>query len=133
MPQRGLGIKARIILGGSPNGTDVLCGKEIVSAELVDNQLKLQFADGAKYNLWDDGQDCCERRYITTDDDISSLVGQSLTRIETKDGPDQATEENPHEKIFVELHTATGCAVVLTTHNEHDGYYGGFILTIKED
>lgn len=105
-------------------------GLEIASAKLSEGALELSFADGSCVKIWDDGQSCCECRYTTTDDDPSDLVGGKLRLIEEKPGPELETEYGePHEQMFVEIATDK-CSITLCTHNEHNGYYGGFALKI---
>ena len=99
---------------------------------MEDDRLRITFADGKAISIWDNGQSCCESRYMTTDDNLSSLVGRTLTRIEAKDGPDiSGGDDSCHETCFVEVGTDAGF-VTVTTHNEHNGYYGDFGLTITE-
>jgi hypothetical protein len=127
--------------GGSKHSASEFYGRKIVAAELVkdkprgsldsspDESLRLTFEDGTKIAIWDDGQSCCESRYMTTDDDVQSLVGHRLARIEAKDGPSGDADYDVHETCFVEIGTDDGF-VTLTNHNDHNGYYGGFGLTI---
>ena len=42
-------------------------------------------------------------------------------------GPDVETEYDVHEQMFVKLETTSG-TITLTTHKEHNGYYGRFDL-----
>lgn len=109
-------------------------GRSITAAELQDDafggRVFLTFEDGEKVRIFDDGQSCCERRYITTDDDLSDLVGHTLRHVLVKDGPEVEEEYEVHETCFVEIGTDVGC-VTLTTHNEHNGYYGGFSLNFE--
>lgn len=69
---------------------------------------------------------------MTIDDDVKSLIGHKLTRIESKDGPEVEGEYGDcHEQVFVEVATDKGF-ITIANHNEHNGYYGGFGLTITE-
>ena len=109
-----------------------LYGRKIVNAELRkdDEALVLSFEDGLSVQLQDYGQRCCEVRYLTCDDDLSRLVGGVLTRIELKEAqPIQDDDGDVHEQMFVEVAT-NECFVTVCTHNEHNGYYGGFDLGI---
>ncbi len=104
-------------------------------SEKVDT-LRMTFDDGVEIDIWDDGQSCCESRYMTTDDDVQSLVGRKLLRIESKPGPEKSEGGDDdwgdvQETIFVEVGTDAGF-ITLVNHNEHTGYYGGFGLTITE-
>lgn len=116
--------------GGSENDSQKYVGREIVGAAIVNDRLAIDFADGSKIDVWDNGQSCCEHRYMTTDDDVATLVGGRLLHIASKDGPDMDGSEE-HETCFVEIATDKGF-ITVTNHNEHNGYYGGFGLTITE-
>lgn len=132
MGQPGIGAMIHWIGGGSEHSASEYYGQKIVSAALVNDRLQLALGNGKNIAIWDDGQSCCESRYITCDDDLSKLVGGTITRIEVKDAPDRPDEYGEHECLFVEVGTDQ-CYVTLCTHNEHNGYYGGFGLTITED
>jgi len=108
-------------------------GKKIIEAALDsdDNKLCIEFECGEKIAIWDDGQSCCEVRYVTTDDNPASLVGHRWRRVQSKEGPTTSDANGEHETIFVEVATDGGF-ITLVNHNEHNGYYGGFNLTITE-
>jgi hypothetical protein len=130
----GVGAMLHILGGGSANSADKYYGRVIASAVLDSEgeRLRIGFTDGTIIEIWDDGQSCCESRYMRTDDDVSSLVGGTLIRIEAKDGPEQEGEYgDAHEQVFVEVATDKGF-ITVANHNEHNGYYGGFGLTITE-
>lgn len=103
-----------------------LKGMVIRDAVVDEDSVTLQF-DFGKLTLRDCGQSCCENRYMSTDDDIQSLVGSRFMCYEVKDGDYQGTEDdyNVHEVQFLEIQTDSGF-VTLVNHNEHNGYYGGF-------
>jgi hypothetical protein len=133
MSQPGIGAMLHYLGGGSKHSAEEYYGRTICGAEIVDNRLRLTLDGAKKIDIWDDGQSCCETRYMTTDDDLSSLVGHKLTRIEVKPGPDAEGEYGEcHEQVFVEVGTDKG-SVTIANHNEHNGYYGGFGLTITEE
>lgn len=137
MSQSGIGAMLHYLGGGSENAPDKYYGRKIVEARLYPSDseaagLHLKFDDGVVIRLWDDGQSCCESRYMTTDDDPAELVGQKLVKIEALRHEEKSGEYgDTHEMVFVEVVTELG-RVVLVTHNEHNGYYGGFGLTITE-
>lgn len=129
---RGIGANLHILSGGSPRNPSDFYGRRISAAHLdADEGLFITFDDGTKVRLWDNAQSCCEHRYITCDDDLSKIIGGVLQRIEVKQAPDVETEYDVHEQLFVEVGTDE-CFIALTTHNEHNGYYGGFGLCIDE-
>jgi len=90
MGQIGLGAMIHHLCGGSEHSATEYYGRTICGAEIVDNRLRLTLDGGKKIEVWDNGQSCCESRYMRTD------------------------------KGFI----------TITNHNEHNGYYGGFGLTI---
>jgi hypothetical protein len=101
-------------------------GKKIVDANLDDYALTLSFEDGSSMKIVDDGQCCCESRYITCDDDVKSLIGSEFVGINTRDHGTEGDEDyTVHEVMFVDVQTSTGF-ITMCTHNEHNGYYGGF-------
>ena len=102
--------------------------------------LLLKFADGTAIRLYDDAQSCCEHRYISTDDDVADLVGQKLIEVECRDieKPEDEDEDGNadidnycHDMMFVKIQ-GNKSPITLCTHNEHNGYYGGFILRCDE-
>jgi len=134
MNNLGLSVMIHRLSGGSKHDPSEFYGRTILSAEMTESGLTLGLDDGKSIEIWDDGQSCCEWRHMTTDDDIQSLVGHKLTRIEGKEGPETGEDGDYHETVFVEIGTDVGFITVVN-HNEHNGYYGGFALTItvKED
>lgn len=118
-------------MDGSENPAEKYIGKIITDAKLNDNRFHLTFDDGVKIVIFDNGQSCCEYRYMSTDDDVSSLIGHKLLDIESKDGPYSGDDDGLHETCFVEIGTDDNF-ITLVNHNEHNGYYGGFGLNISE-
>jgi len=132
MSQPGIGAMLHYLGGGSEQDPDKYYGREIATAVMDDERLKIGFTDGVTIHIWDNGQSCCESRYMRTDDDLSALVGGKLVRIEAKPGPDEEDEYGDmHEQVFVEVATDKGF-ITIANHNEHNGYYGGFGSTITE-
>jgi len=131
----GMGAMLHYLVGGSANSADKYYGRTVIAASLdaENDKLLIGFDDGVTIAIWDDGQSCCESRYMRTDDDVSSLVGGRLLRIEAKEGPEEEGEYGDvHEQVFVEVATDGGF-ITISNHNEHNGYYGGFGLTITEE
>lgn len=132
MGQIGVGAMLHYLSGGSPHAAEEYAGRKIVEAAIEDDALRLKFEDGSAIKIYDDGQSCCESRYLTTDDDVKTLEGHTLVSISAKDGPSEEGEcGDCHETCFVEVQSSGGF-VTLTNHNEHNGYYGGFGLSISE-
>lgn len=136
MTQPGMGAMIHILTGGSEHDPNEFYGRKIVSAQLDKTcdpeRVRVSFEDGVNISIWDNGQSCCESRYITCDDDFSRIVGGNLLSIETKPAPDVEDEYEVHEQVFIDIVSSEG-TVTFTTHNEHNGYYGGFGLTITVD
>jgi hypothetical protein len=131
MEQMGIGAMLYALKGGSEHSGPEYYGQKILAADMSEEKLVLTLSGGKKIRIWDDGQSCCEHRYMTTDDDVQSLVGHKLVRIEAKDGPDVENGED-HETCFIEIGTDDGF-ITITNHNVHNGYYGGFGLEISEE
>ena len=133
MSHLGMGVMIWALGGGSPKSADDYYGRTVTSADINDERLLMTFDDGVTIKIWDNGQSCCESRYITCDDDPKNLIGGKLIKIEVKNGGENEGDEwgNVHETAFVEVTTDAG-HIVMTTHNEHNGYYGGFGLSINE-
>lgn len=119
-------------MGGNADSVEAFTrgiGKTITALTLdEDTGLHFVFDDGYKMKLFDDGQSCCETRYMTTDDKLADFVGSQLVGAEVKDAPDRVTEYGePHEVAFLTVTTSIG-VFTCETHNEHNGYYGGFLV-----
>lgn len=117
--------------------TERFAGLRIVNVEFPKDadDIFLTFEDGIRIKIWDNGQSCCEHRYTRTDDDPSDLIGKVFTSAIVKDGPDLTSEDDPgggpHDSQFLEI-IAGGTCVTFCTHNEHNGYYGGFSINYLE-
>lgn len=134
MGMPGIGAMLRVLGGGSENSADKYYGRKIKNAvfDKAEDAFRITFEDGVTIAITDQGQSCCEHRYMTCDDDPTSLSGGILKHIKVKKGPDLEDQYgDPHEVAFLEVATDKGF-VTFATHNEHNGYYGGFGLTISE-
>lgn len=127
----GIGAILHHLSGGSQKDPKDYYGRIINSVSLVDNEIKIGFTDGVTIKIYDDGQSCCEDRYIDTEDDIKDLVNNTLVSISTKEGPNKSNDYGVHETVFLEIQTDK-LSVTFCTHNEHNGYYGGFGLSVDE-
>lgn len=157
MSQLGTGVMIQMLFGNSFNYTPYV-GKKITDAEVKDDALYLTFeGTDKKLKIEDGGQSCCENRYMTTDDDPKSLIGGNLRAIEEREGEDvkdpcyrcegrgtdldgeecvscsgsKVCSWSDHETAFVIVSTDQ-TSITLCTHNEHNGYYGGFALRVEE-
>jgi hypothetical protein len=101
----------------------------LIEAVIEENDaLSIRFVGGGSLRIWDGGQSCCENRYMTTDDELDTFVGAKVVSLEAVEGPEVPVEDgygDVHEQMFVKLETTAG-TITMVTHNEHNGYYGGF-------
>lgn len=128
----GIGVMIGIgMLGGNDETAKAVhksIGKTIQKVGLVESEtLRIEFTDGTRLNLWDDGQSCCEIRHMEMDRDLSYFVGATLIDIGIKDAPSIEDNYDIHEIQFLEVHTSKG-VFQAANHNEHNGYYGGFSI-----
>lgn len=107
-------------------------GKKIKDVLLEKDELIIVFDDNKKIKIWDDGQNCCERRYMSNDgDEYDYYIDSKLLDIKVKNGPSIEIEYEEHDTQFLEIVTDKG-SFTLSNHNEHNGYYGGFCINIEE-
>jgi hypothetical protein len=128
---RGIGSILHELGGGTKNSASKYYGRKIKSAEFSGDDMRLTFEDGVNIIISDQGQSCCENRYMTCDDKPSDLVGQELRKIEVKEYKNEDQDYDCHEIAFLEIGTDQ-TSITFATHNEHNGYYGGFGLDIRE-
>jgi len=110
-------------------------GNKITDIKLSEDKLFLWFADkqegyNARLEIWDDGQSCCESRYMRTDDKLTDFIGSDFVSAETRGAPSVPDQFEEHEVQFLLITTSLGVFTV-ETHNEHNGYYGGFAIRAK--
>lgn len=129
MSHPGIGVMLGYLAGNesSVNAFTGAVNKTISALELKDDELHFTFSDGTKIKLFDDGQSCCEHRYMTTDDDLPYYVGAVLMDAEVAEAPNQPDEYGDHEVQFLKVKTSKG-VFTMESHNEHNGYYGGFLI-----
>lgn len=124
------------MLGGNADSVAAFTGavgKTIAALRLGDDDaLHFQFSDGSKMKLSDEGQICCESRYMRTDDNLADYVGAKLLGAEIKEAPSEACEYGDHEVQFLEVQTDKG-VFTMASHNEHNGYYGGFWIVASAE
>ena len=119
-------------LGGNRETVEAVqaaMGKTITALSLTDDQLRFEFEDGSRLRMWDDGQSCCESRYMQTDDDLPYYIGAKFVDVEIRDGGSAESEYgDTHEIQFLVVTTDRG-TFSMASHNEHNGFYGGFSIT----
>jgi hypothetical protein len=112
---------------------DKFYGRKIKSVAMVDDKFIISFAGGSEITITDDGQSCCESRYMTCDDNPADLVGGKLHSIEVKkvEDVDAASIDEEHQIAFLEVATDK-TSITFCTHVEHNGYYGEFGLNVSQ-
>ena len=123
----GLGVMIKSLGGNEEtvNAVQTSIGKIIEKVSLEDNKLVFNFTDGTGLKMFDDGQSCCEDRYMSTDDDLNGFKGATLLDFELKNVSNVENEYEVHEIQFLDVKTSNG-VFQMANHNEHNGYYGGF-------
>lgn len=133
MSQLGIGVMIQM-LGGNEESVKAYTeslNKVIASAQLVRDELIMEFSDGSAIKFSDTGQSCCESRYMMTDDTPSEFVGAVFLGAEIKEAPSVACDYGDHEIEFLEVKTDKG-VFTMASHNEHNGYYGGFCIRVAQ-
>lgn len=110
-------------------GCEKYCGKIIEQIYMETDVLHILFTYGEHLSISDEGQSCCESRYMHCEDegDFDYHKGavlrgcSTMTYGDSEDGDYDAV----HEKAFFNILTSKG-VIQLVCHNEHNGYYGGF-------
>lgn len=129
----GLGVMLRQMAGNADSVAALTgaIGKTIASVDLKDDGLCLRFTDGSGIRFADEGQSCCEHRYMRTDDELSYYVGAELRGAELRDAPSSTDgTSDAHDVQFLAIQTDRG-EFVMSSHNEHNGYYGGFSVEVS--
>jgi len=107
----------------------------ITAIELVEDvyqgrgQLSIYFEDRVM-EVWDEGQQCCEHRWMHTDDDLTAFIGAEFRSAHIDDGPTENLDYEVKESQFLVVRTSLGVFTVVN-YNEHNGYYGGFDLQAR--
>ena len=111
--------------------TDIIFGKDDYDDPDYRSNLILKFSDNTSILIKDTGQSCCELRYMTTDDNLADFIGATFVGMDIKQALDiEEVDIEEHEVQFLDINTSKG-TFTMSTHNEHNGYYGGFSITIK--
>ena len=135
MSNLGIGVMLQYLAGNKSTVEAHNAGKgKVIKSLTLDkdkDELVMLFDDGTGLVFWDNGQSCCESRYMTCDDDLASYAGATFIEAELAEAPSVDLEWGEHEVQFLNIKTSLGVAT-LETHNEHNGYYGGFAVCIRE-
>lgn len=107
-------------------------GKTIKKAWIENDRLYLTFDDDSKIYFVDSGQSCCEHRYMECQDDLTKYSGEVFTDALLRDGPTVTGEWGDElECQFLEIRTDKDSFSV-SNYNSHNGYYGGFWITVHK-
>jgi hypothetical protein len=129
------------MLGGNADSVAAFAlgkGQVIRALKLVHDDpegLVFDFENGYRMVLEDQGQSCCESRYLTCDDELAYHVGATLDDMEVREAAERAeraeeTDYEVKEICFLIVTTSKGKFTV-ASHNDHNGYYGGFALRAR--
>lgn len=135
MGQLGIGVMLNMLGGNNETLAAIKASlNKKISAVHLDgegNELKISLVDGTTLVIWDNGQSCCENRYMNTSDNLSEHAGETLIDFELKDAPNaEGQYGDEHEIQFLDVITDKG-RFQIANHNEHNGYYGGFSIAAK--
>lgn len=82
-------------------------------------------------NISDNGQQCCESRYMETDDNLKDFIGAIIINFEYKDGGFiDPVNDTVLEVAFFDIKTTSGIFQI-KNYNENNGYYCGFDLSAR--
>lgn len=128
----GIGVMIQSLGGNEEtvNAVKSSLGKVIEKVSLTNNKLIFKFTDDTELKIFDNGQSCCESRYMRTDDDLTDYNGSTLLDFELKRAPNIVDEYGDHEVQFLDVRTSKG-VFQMANHNEHNGYYGGFWIVAE--
>jgi hypothetical protein len=115
-------------------GVEHLFNKEIESVHCNSISLEFKFKDGTKYEFEDQGQNCCEKRYMNTDDCLSYYKDSLFVNATIEDGPctESPTAYGDDADTQFLIVTTTKGQFTIVNYNEHNGYYGGFDIKLKD-
>ena len=101
-----------------------------------DAKVSVYFTDGTGLNF-EDHPSCCENRYMVIDDDLTEYEGATYVGWEISPvsgvfarelAEMYATDDyGVHDVEFFRIMTSKG-DLHIASHNEHNGYYGGFCI-----
>jgi len=128
----GIGVMLSFLSDGNDSAEVIaaVIGKRIDALKMVHSEsendwrqidrLSIAFTGGPTVEIYDNGQSCCEERYMQTDDDLTAFVGAEFRGVRIQDGPETRDEYGEtHERFTV------------SNHNEHNGWYGGFAIVAR--
>lgn len=101
----------------------------IKALSISDDEIMLTFEGAKGLIFWDEGQQCCERRFMRTDDDLDQFKDARFIGAELLDGPTTTKEDLVCDIQFLVIKTDRG-NITMSSHNEHNGYYSGFEIEV---
>lgn len=109
-------------------------GIGILHLDMDPDELQIYFEDGSIV-LLDNNQQCCETRFMHTDDNFGDFLGATFLGAEVLDGPTIEIPGSPknerlQESQFLVISTSVGKFTVVN-YNRHNGYYDGFKIEVK--
>lgn len=132
----GIGVMINMLAGNKSTVETIekALNQKITSIKFADDALHFVMESGLKFRLEDDGQSCCEKRYMNCDDALEQFVGATFRSVEIREMPDLSNNEDygNHEVQALVVITDRG-NITAETHNEHNGYYGGFWIIAREE
>ncbi len=135
MGQLGMGVAINRLFedGCSARVFQRASGKLISNLTLEENVLHIGFTDGCRIAILDTEDQCCEERFMQTDDVLGDYIGGELLDAEIREAPNEDDGEyGEHEVQFLVVKTSKG-QLTMASHNKHNGYYGGFSIVIREE
>lgn len=128
----GLGVMINELAGNkdSVEALKAAIGKTIKSLA-VDDALEMKFEDGTGICIFDNGQSCCEHRYMNTDDDLTHFVGAVFQKAEVSPQEDEAKDYGECKECQFLIITTSKGQFTCANYNEHNGYYGGFSIAVR--
>lgn len=132
--QLGVGVMIRMLGGNSDTvaALNAAIGRKVSGLEVKDDRLRISLEGGGVLTLLDEGQSCCESRYMRTDDKAEDHLGATLLAVELREAASISHEYEEHDVQFLDVKTSNG-VFTCSSHVEHNGYYGGFYITASLD
>ena len=121
--------------------------REIYNVEFKKDILIIKFSDDTGIILKDNELSCCEKRYLSCDDELSSFCyktekifqvkypifyGIEINDVNTYADPSYNEKENDNHSVqFMKINTSEGTFTVCAHSKDHNGYYDKFDIQIR--
>lgn len=104
---------------------------KIVSIKITEyDRLVIRLDNGQEFTFWDGGRECCEVRYMSSNDNPDDYIAAEYRGYELVECSSSGCYY-VHEIQFLNINTSVGVFQVVN-HNEHNGYYGGFDIKVSK-